>query len=455
MFSLKELQRITTGQFKNIKKEPKIRGFSTDTRNIKKGDVFVALKGVNFDGREFVKDAFSRGAVFCIVEKKVPYPCLVVRDTLKALGDVACEFRKKFKIPIVSITGSNGKTTTKDLTAALLSQKFHVLKTEGNLNNLIGVPQTLFKLKKKHEIAVIELGSNQKGEIKRLVDIVCPQVGIITNIGAAHLHGLESLKSVYEEKSALFKHVLKNKGKIIVNCDDPYLKKWAAKYKKQCLTISTHQKADFYAEDISLQDLKGTQFTLRTSHDEKIQIHLSLSGEHQVANALCAAAVAFHYGVSLKKIKLTLEKVESAHGRFKIIDLGGIKLIDDTYNANPHSMSAALNYLSEIGKKLQMRTVAIVGDMFELGSHSKKFHAEIGKKISELKIDEVYGLGEDSREIVKNCQSEFRGSFSQHADIIGEFIKRLDKSTLVLVKGSRGMKMEKIVHALVDKFKKE
>ena len=454
MFSLKELEKITKGEFKNVKKQIKISGFSTDTRTVKNGEVFFALKGENFEGHHFVKDAVSKGAVFCVVEKENEYPCLVVKNTLKAWGDVAKSYRKKFDIPVVAVTGSNGKTTTKDLTAALLSLKFSVLKTEGNLNNLVGVPHTLFKLNKKHKMAVIELGSNQKGEIKRLAEIVHPHIGVITNIGRAHLHGLENLQSVHKEKSTLFKQVLKNKGTIIVNFDDPYLKKWADKNKKHCLTFSTKQKADFYAENIHLEDLKGTSFILKTRRYKAMPVFLSLSGEHQVANALCAIAVASYYGVGLKKIKLALEKVVPAGGRFKIVDLGGIKLIDDTYNANPNSMSVALTYLSQMGKQLQMRTVAILGDMFELGRWSKQFHAEIGTKIAQLKIDEVYTLGEDSREIVKNCHSEFRGSFSQHADIIGEFIKRLDKSTLVLVKGSRGMKMEKIVQALVDKFKK-
>ena len=468
MFSLKELEKITKGKFENFIPIPRphrvqaaaeITGFSTDTRTIKKGDVFVALKGENFDGHGFIRNAHVRGAVFCVVEKASgrdsDIPCLVVKDALKAWGDLACAFRKKFKIPIVAVTGSNGKTTTKDLTAALLSQKFQVLKTEGNLNNLIGVPHMLFRLKKKHKMAVIEMGSNQKGEIKRLSEIVQPQIGIITNVGAAHLQGLNSLSSVHAEKAALFKNVLKSKGKIVVNLDDPYLKKWADKNKKHCLTVSIKQKAHFYAENIHLENLKGTSFILKTSRKKEIPIFLSLSGKHQVANALCAIAVASHYGVDLKKIKLALLKMVPMGGRFKMIDLGGVKLIDDTYNANPNSMKAALVFLSEVGKKLGLKTVAIVGDMLELGNRSKQLHAEIGKKIAELKIDEVYSYGDEAAEIVKNCHTEFCGIFSQHTDIIGEFIKRLEKGTLVLVKGSRGMKMEQVVQALVDKFKKD
>ncbi len=455
MFSLKDLKTVAKGPLFNVKNEIFIKGVSTDTRTLKKGDLFVALKGPHFDGHDFIEKAFKKGAILCLVSKKVKYPCVVVKDTLWALGELAHFWRKKFKIPIVAVTGSNGKTGTKDLIATLLAEKFSVLKTEGNLNNLIGVPLTLFKLRKKHDIAVIEMGTNQKGEIARLAHIAYPQVGVITNVSSAHLEGLKNLQAVYEEKTALFKEVLKHKGVNIVNVDDPYLRRWYLKNKKTSSSISSHGKGEVLAHNIQLKSLAETSFELNFEKPGfKIPIHLSLIGQHQVQNSLLAGAVALHYGLSLKQIQKGFTKIKPSEGRLKVYKFRGIHFIDDTYNANPGSMDVALSYLATMGRKLKMKTVAILGDMLELGHQSKKLHEELGKKIEKFKIDEVYGFGHETLHTIQNCHTSFQKHFSQHIDIIHQFIKRLEIPCLVLVKGSRGMKMERIIEALKSKLKR-
>ncbi|MBI2609367.1 MAG: UDP-N-acetylmuramoyl-tripeptide--D-alanyl-D-alanine ligase [Deltaproteobacteria bacterium] len=452
MLTLNEIHKEVNGTFFNAPRNFSFEKVSTDTRTLKKGDIFIALRGTKFDGHQFVKEAFEKGAQFCIVDTKVPVSCLVVKDTLEALGNIARAYRRKFKIPIVGITGSNGKTTTKDMVASLLAQKFVVHKSKANFNNLIGVPLTLLNLKKDHQAAVVEMGTNQLGEIKRLTEIVEPTLGVITHIGIAHLEGLKNLEEIFKEKIALFEFLHKKEHHLIVNIDDPFLAQWA-QGKNHVTSVSLERKADIYTKNFKVLELGKTSFEILLNKDT-IPVVLNVGGKHHVRNVLLAVGVAHRLGVKLEDIENGLSHLTTSPGRCEIHDLGRVKILDDTYNANPDSMRASLEYLSEAGKTLGFKTVAILGDMFELGYKTKKFHQEIGRFISQLKIHTLYTLGEYSQEMIGETSIQHTQAGKQPIDIVNDFIKRLDQPTLVLVKGSRGMKMEVVVELLKQKLKK-
>jgi UDP-N-acetylmuramoyl-tripeptide--D-alanyl-D-alanine ligase len=418
------------------------------------------LKGERFDGHRFVADAVERGASCVVVHRAVggtAQGATVVRvgDTLRALGDLAHYRRRKLAPKVVAITGSNGKTTTKEMAAAIFNEavlnrqrlRGKVLKTEGNFNNLIGLPLTLLKLRAAHKIAVVEIGTNRPGEVQRLTEIAAPDVGIITAVAAAHLEGLDSLAGVAREKGALFRHLPRG-GTIAVNLDDPWVRRLGSKFTGR--KISYGARGMVRAESVRPVEARGTRFMLRAG-TQRCSVRLRFLGRHNVSNAVGAAALARGLGVSLGAIRRGLEKARPYAMRMDTDSWRGVGIINDAYNANPASMAAALKTLACVGGKGEK--IAVLGDMFELGRASRGEHRKLGKRAAEERIDRLYLLGPQA-EVVK------AGALSAGMDeakiVIGEshgalarqLKNQLKKGDWLLVKGSRGMEMEKILREL-------
>jgi UDP-N-acetylmuramoyl-tripeptide--D-alanyl-D-alanine ligase len=377
---------------------------------------------------------------------------IAVKDTLFALGNIALDWRRKYRTPLVALTGSNGKTTTKEMIAACLETTFPILKTKGNLNNLIGLPLTLLTLTEKERVVVLEMGMNVPGEIRRLTEIAEPDVGLITNIQEVHLEGMESLERLKEEKGELFRKMRRD-GTILVNQDDPRVVDLASDYPGQKITFGIEHPAEVMAKEIRLGGAEGTFFTL-ILEGEAMEIHLRLLGRHFIPNALSAIAVACLFGVEVKQVKEALENFKSIPMRMEIVPLkGGKTLINDAYNANPHSMELALETLVEA--KGEGRAIAVLGDMLELGNFTKEAHEQLGEKVSELSIDFLLALGEEAPIVV---ESAIRHGFplervrvvESHSEAISILKQMIQNGDWILVKGSRRMAMEKIVEGLTE-----
>ena len=422
---------------------------STDTRTIQQGDLFIALKGENFDGVKFVAQAARAGAVAAVVNQDsglrvqdAGVPLIFVEDTRLALGKLAAHWRAQFDIPLVAITGSNGKTTVKEMLAGILREvtknEEEVLATKGNYNNDIGMPLTLLKLRATHRYAVIEMGMNHLKEIDYLTRIAKPDVALINNATGAHLQGLGSVEGVALAKGEIFAG-LANDGTAIINADDPHVLMWR-------LLAGTHRVFDFALEHSAAVKGKWTMqgyggaLELRTPAGE-MRAQLRVPGEHNARNALAAATAALALQVPLDTIARALENFGGVAGRLQRKDgLHGSTLIDDTYNANPASMRAALEVLAQaMGKRL-----FVLGDMGELGAGAAQFHREIGIAARELGIEKMFAMGALSAGAVQ----EF-GAGARHFDnveaLYAALDKELDEQTIVLVKGSRFMKMERVV----------
>ena len=419
------------------------------------------MKGERHDGHRFVRDALRRGASCVIVHRRLPNldfgvsTAVKVRDTLKALGDLAHYRRERLDPKVLAITGSNGKTTTKEMAAAILEQarlegeslRGKVLKTEGNFNNLVGLPLTLLRLRRRDKIAVVELGTNHPGEIGRLAEIADPDCAIITSVAAAHLEGLSSLSGVAREKGALYRKV-RTGGTIAVNVDDARVKKLGAKFKGKKITYG--KCGAVRALSWRMRGARGITFTLKAG-GARCPVRLNYLGEHNVSNALGAAALTLGAGVKLDAVRRGLEKAKPFAMRMQIEDWRGIGIINDAYNANPASMKAALRTLAEVNGR--GRRIAVLGDMFELGRHSVREHAALGRAVAETAIDALYLLGERAAEVRSGAlkggmRAEQIIIGQNHADLAGRLASRVKRGDWLLFKGSRGMKMERVLEAL-------
>jgi len=422
-------------------------GCSTDTRQIKPGVLYVALRGERFDGHDFVVEAQKKGASAVIVSGEVTcdLPSLRVADTRKALGDLARLWRQRFDLPLVAITGSNGKTTTKEMLRAIFveqvapnavnGEKASVLASLGNFNNDIGVPLTLFNLEAKHRYAVIEMGANHPGEIAYLTDIAQPSCATITQCAPAHLEGFGSVKGVALAKGEIFSN-LKAGGVAVINNDDVYANLWRdLATSHQISRFALDNPADVMATDIQLND-DNSDFSLQTQNGE-IAIHLPLPGQHNVMNALAASACALACGCSLETVQQGLQRMLPVKGRLQISKVNGMTLIDDTYNANPTSLNAALAVLSNNTPPYWL----VLGDMNELGTDSAKFHREAGQRAREVGVERLWAIGEMSRYAVESF-GEGAYHASSHDDLIESLRAQLPTHATLLVKGSRGMQME-------------
>ena len=440
-------------------------GISTDTRTLKKGDLFFALKGQNFDSHEFLSTAKKKGAIGAVVDvaKCAEYKdflLLPVSSPLNALGDLAKWYRSQFKIPVVAITGSAGKTTTKDLLSSILAKSRRVLGTAGNLNNYIGLPRMIFRLDPEYDVAVLELGMNAPGEIFRLAEISNPQVGVITNIGHAHLEFLETIERVAEAKYELWK-AMDNDGVAIVNLDDKHITELAERWKGEKVTFSTTlEHADVLINLLETGVNGKTECELLIRNEGALKLSLPLIGPHNLYNAAAAAAAALALKASTKEISEGLKAPRLTPMRSELLHFPPNRVLyNDAYNANPDAMEAALQCLSMM--RGERTTVAILGDMLELGPQSKDFHCDIGSLVAELKIDYLFTIGQLGRIYARGALESGmdKGKVFQ-CDSLESVIEKIapvikNPNIIILVKGSRSMKMENIVVALKEKFKQQ
>jgi len=432
-------------------------GVSTDTRTLKAGDLFIALKGSRFDGHDHVRRAFEKGAAAVLVSELIPPGILPaeklviqVKDTLSALGDLASLWRRKFPVTLIGISGSNGKTTTKEMLAAILEQEGPTLKNPGNLNNWIGLPLSLFSLNEGHRFAVMEMGINHSGEIARLCQIARPSVGMLTNIGPAHLEGLGTLSAVARAKGELFE-ALEPDHWAVVNGDDARIRDLARTCKARKITFGLKTEAQVRADRLSITD-RGVRFRILFQGEE--EIFLPIQGAHNISNALGAAATALAIGLSLKRVRQGLENFQPPDHRLQIKKgILGVRLIDDTYNANPASMKAALKVFQSL--RQETRGGLVLGDMLELGNQSTEAHREIGRMIGEIGVDYLLCLGPLSEEMLTEAKSGNRAPqmafwASDHQKAIDLLRGIIRQGDWVLVKGSHGLDMESIVRALEE-----
>lgn len=462
-WSREEILWATGGEIVREGKEAIFGEVVTDSRRVRKGAVFVALKGERFDGHAFLREAVRRGADCLIVHErpKVSHlkdvTVITVRDTLEALGDLAHYRREKVAPKVLAITGTNGKTTSKEMVAAILeraslngeSLRGRILKTEGNYNNLVGLPLTLLRLRRRQRVAVLELGTSCPGEIGRLTQIADPDIGLITSVSPAHLTGLGSLAGVAREKGELFQR-METGGIAVVNLNDPWVRRLGKKFKGKKITYG--KNGDVTGESWKALGVKGMEFTLRVGGQGR-RIRLRLSGEHNLFNALGAAAMAYGLGADLEAMRRGLEAVKPFPMRTVVEKWKGIGIINDSYNANPSSMEAALRTLTEIGGRNEK--VAILGDMLELGRESRKRHLELGRQVARHRIDRLYLLGEMAGRVKEGAM---RGGMEEGQVIIGknhtEIARMVRNQTKrgdwLLFKGSRGMNMEKVLAAFKE-----
>ena len=417
----------------------------TDTRAIQPGDLFVALKGERFDAHDFVAEAASKGAIGALVSRAVDAPIaqLVVTDTLVGLQQLAASWRADFDLPVIGVTGSNGKTTTKQLLAAVFAARGPVLATEGNLNNHIGVPLTLLKLRAAHRTAVVEMGASNPGEIALLASLAQPSVGIVTQAGDAHLEGFGSREGVAHAKGEMF--VALEDGTAIINADDAYAGLWKKLTgSNRMVSFGFAAHAEVRAEDL-LSTSDGNRFTLLTP-DGSAMVNLPLPGRHNIANALAAAAAGHALGLTVNQIAQGLQQVERPKGRVVLHTLpNGARLIDDSYNANPTSLAAAMALLAkEPGQR-----VLVLGDMAELGPTADALHARAGIEAKALGLNALLTLGPRSVHAAKSFGIGGK-AFSTLEELIEALRTQLKGATTVLVKGSRSARMERVVAALLE-----
>jgi UDP-N-acetylmuramoyl-tripeptide--D-alanyl-D-alanine ligase len=460
---IEEVLKATGGNLLQGEEDALFQGVSTDSRTVRAGELFIALKGPHFDGHHFAREALEKKAGGVVIEEDQagdirwngyrPKAVIAVKDTLQALGDIAHDRRRSFRTPVIALTGSNGKTTTKEMISACLETTFPILKTMGNLNNLIGLPLTLLNLTERERVVVLEMGMNVPGEVRRLTEIAEPDVGLITNIQMAHLEGMGSLERVKEEKGELFRKMRRD-GTILVNQNDPYVSDLADEFSGQKITFGVEKSADVMAKEVRLMGAEGTFFKLILEGAE-IGIVLPLLGNHFVSNALAAVAASSLFGIELEKVKEVLEHFHPFHRRMEVIPLeGGKTLIDDSYNANPRSMDLALETLAEL--KGKGRAIAVLGDMLELGRFSEEAHRQLGEKVKGLSIDLLLTLGEKAPIVV---ESAIRHGFEpkrakvvkSHSEAISFLKEVIREGDWILVKGSRGMAMEKVVEGLIER----
>lgn len=433
-----------------------VANISTDSRAIGKDDAFFALKGDRFDGHDFLQEAWGKGARHFVVSniRKLPADVkasnvIVVDDILTAYGDLAKFYRQKFRIPVIAITGSSGKTTVKELLAHVLSQRFTVLKTRGTENNFIGVPKTIFGLKASHQVAVLELGTNSPGEIERLASIAAPQIGIITMIGCSHLEGLKSIEGVKTEKLKLAAAVERG-GLVILNGQDPNLADFKSGVHKILRAGFSKEGNDVVAEQMWCHD-SGCTFRVdrpgQEPNGEKVLVETALIGRHNALNCLFVLLAASALGMEFDTIRKALATFKPVAGRLCLKNHGGIIFIDDSYNSSPNSFRAALETLKEF--KIRERKGVVCGDMLELGGQAEAMHREMGAHIAELLFDFVIATGPLSKHLVDEALKRgFDPKRIHHAKDSFE-AGRLCRDIaapgdMVLVKGSRAMAMEKV-----------
>jgi len=429
-------------------------GVSTDSRNISAGEIFFALKGDNYDGHEYIDEAIKKGAVGAVIEDgsfahNNGKLLIRVPSTLKALGDLASGWRKSFpELRLAAVTGSNGKTTTKEMAWSIVSLKYKTLKNTGNFNNLIGLPLTLFRLDESYKAAVVELGMNEFGEIKRLAEIALPDTGAITNIGRAHLEKLGGIEGVARAKGELVEG-FGGERVFVVNADDPRIVEIARNTGCRKITYGVESaEASVKAGDIRQDGFSAINFRM-TARDEEFPVRIEGIGMHNVMNALCASSIALSFGCGKDEITEGLGGFTLPHMRLEVVESpAGFRIINDTYNANPDSMRSAVNEL--MGLRGKGRAIAVLGDMLELGEKSAGEHRGLGEFLSASGVDYIIAFGNFGRTVLEGAGGGTNGFYAEsHEEAAGTVKEIARPGDLVLVKGSRGMRMEEVTKRLV------
>lgn len=452
----------TRAQLRQSGHAPYFSSLATDSRRIQKGSLFFALSGPHFDGHRFVANSLKKGAYGAVIRTRRRVKVgkgqwlFSVPDPERALGDIAAYWRQQFELPVIAITGSNGKTTTKEWLAQLLATRYRVLKNAGNFNNLIGLPLSLSALAKQHEVAILEMGMNAPGEIDRLAEIARPQVGIITNVARAHLEGLGSLEGVARAKWELMMR-LPSDGVAVLNADDPWLMKLAVRCPVPQITFGLSRSAKVRGTILCSHPLRGSTLKVHLPRHKAFQVKIPYLGEHYARNALAAIAVANHFGISATTIKRSLSQVKPLWGRMEPLRLKNeILIINDAYNANPDSVSNALASFApprRRGGVKGRRRLVLLGDMLELGRFSKKAHQEVGRAAAQAGFAEIFAVGEYATDILAGAaragahkeQLHLCQNLENARQKISVELKARD---LLFIKGSRGVKLETIITGL-------
>jgi UDP-N-acetylmuramoyl-tripeptide--D-alanyl-D-alanine ligase len=457
--TLGEIIAAIKGELISGPEDPVIEGLSTDSREIKKGDLFLALKGPNYDGHDFVKQALDKGAAGIVVQKDYGSKILkdgnrslvTVTDTLNALGDLAGWWRHQQRVRVAAITGSAGKTTTKEMTAGILRIGASTLKNEGNFNNLVGLPLTLLMLKKDHRKAVLEMGMNRPGEIARLTEIADPDIGLITNVGRAHLEGVGDIRGVARAKVELLEEIASD-SHVLLNGDDELLMEVSKPFKKTVSTYGLGSGNDMKAENITSLGREGSSFEIQ-HEGSSFTIRLKVPGIQNVRNALAASAIALRMETPVDQIVQGLKDFSGIKGRFMPTRLpGGAMLVDDTYNSNPYSLKAALNALKDLKAK-EGRVLVGLGEMMELGHETASAHLEAGELVAEMDAYFFAAMGEHAEEMIRGAVDK---GFPQkravlvetHREMAQALRDMMDAGDLILLKGSRRAGLEKVVENL-------
>jgi UDP-N-acetylmuramoyl-tripeptide--D-alanyl-D-alanine ligase len=458
--TLNELIKVVEGETSSRPStgDQQIQGISIDSRRTRKENLFVAIPGERYDGHQFVGEAVKKGAKAVMVARGKRdlidqeilnrIAVILVEDTKRALRDLAAWNRGKFDIPAVAVTGTNGKTTTKDMIADVLSSRFKVLKSPESYNNLIGVPLTLFQLSPRHQALVMELGMSCPGEIGTLTRVSNPSLGVITNIGPAHLESMLSVESIAKAKFELPQNMRSPKI-MVLNADDHILAERIKEKRKdeKVISFGIQRRADFSADGIKINGNGYINFRI----NKELTLKLGVLGIHNIYNALAAFAVGIAFKLDPEQIKGRLERYVPSECRMELVLIRGIRVINDSYNANPASMSRALETL--IKMKTEGKRIAVLADMLELGEKAEDFHREMGRRAAQLGVDRLLVVGELARFIAEGAKeagmsSQYVKSFENNQEVGSYLVENLKDGDLVLVKGSRKMRVEEVVLTL-------
>ncbi len=459
---VRELASAIRGSLISGLEDMAVRGLSTDTRKLGVGDIFLALRGENFDGHNFLREAVNAGADGVIVENDTVkseefsgknFTVITVPSTLKALGDLALWWRREWGKKLIAITGSNGKSTTKEMTASILSKQVPTMKTPGNFNNLIGLPLTILSLTSGHNMAVLEMGMNRAGEIGRLTQIANPDIGVITNIAGVHLEGLGDLSGVIKAKAELLEEM--HSGTIaILNGDDNATEQLTSVFQGRVINFGLGKMNSIRAEDIKRTGEHAQSFDI-VFDKERVPVSINLPGVHNIMNALAGAAVAHCLSVSSESIVQGLADFKPLKGRFQVIVLnGGIQLIDDTYNANPSSLKAAIQEIKSLTKT---GLLVGLGEMMELGKEASLLHFNAGELVADAGVKFFVALGKHGQQLIEGA---FKGGLAKaqtclatsHGEMFDMIKANVKEGDTIFLKGSRGMALENVVQAIKDYF---
>lgn len=437
------------GREEDLDKE--VLSITTDSRKVERGALFAPIVGARADGHEYIEDVMQKGGICSLSERPlgdVSYPYILVKSTLQALKDLAKFYLRQLSIPVVGVSGSVGKTSTKEMIASVLSEKYCVLKTLGNFNNELGLPLTVFRLRQEHEVAVLEMGISDFGEMSRLAEIANPDIMVITNIGMCHLDNLKDRDGVFRAKTEVFAY-LKEGGRVILNGQDDKLAQVREVKGRPPVFFGYEKDHDYYAKNLSFAGLAGIDCEICT-REGSFLAHTGIPGEHMVYNMLAAAAVGRAFHLSFEQIKRGIAACQPLGGRNHLIDARGRLVLDDSYNANPISMRAGLDVLA----KTPQRKVAILGDMGELGEDSDKLHYELGKYAGNSDIDLILLVGESAEHMYRGVLDTHKNKevyhFKNKEELLEQIEDFLKEKDAILVKASHFMGFERIVAALTE-----